>query len=172
MLAMYSGQIGSFSARDLLLFFIMWELELIPVYLLLSMWGGKKRLYSATKFILYTAGGSIFLLMGVLGIGLYGSNEPTLNFETSANQSYPIALEIIFYIGFLIAFAVKSPIIPLHTWLPDTHGEAHYSTCMLLAGILFKMDGSIWIGSDQYGFPPAQYPFSPWLCIVGLSQII
>ena len=64
----------------------MWELELIPVYLLLSMWGGKKRLYSATKFILYTAGGSIFLLMGVLGMGLYGSNEPTLNFETSANH--------------------------------------------------------------------------------------
>ena len=78
MLAMYSGQIGSFSSRDLLLFFIMWELELIPVYLLLSMWGGKKRLYSATKFILYTAGGSIFLLMGALGVGLYGSNEPSI----------------------------------------------------------------------------------------------
>ncbi|KAH9760184.1 hypothetical protein KPL70_000089 [Citrus sinensis] len=59
----------------------MWELELIPVYLLLSVWGGKKRLYSATKFILYTAGGSVFLLIGVLGIGLYGSNEPTLNLE-------------------------------------------------------------------------------------------
>ncbi|KAB2097179.1 hypothetical protein ES319_A01G154000v1 [Gossypium barbadense] len=106
----------------------MWEFELIPVYLLLSMWGGKKRLYSATKFILYTAGGSVFLLIGVLGLSLYGSNEPTLNFETLANQSYPVALEIIFYIGFLIAFPVKSPIIPLHTWLPDTHGEAHYST--------------------------------------------
>ncbi|TYH39081.1 hypothetical protein ES332_D12G156300v1 [Gossypium tomentosum] len=103
---MYSGQIGSFSSRDLLLFFIMWEFELIPVYLLLSMWGGKKRLYSATKFILYTAGGSVFLLIGVLGLGLYGSNEPTLNFETLANQSYPVALEIIFYIGFLIAFVL------------------------------------------------------------------
>ncbi|CAH1432632.1 unnamed protein product [Lactuca virosa] len=93
------------------------------------MWGGKKRLYSATKFILYTAGGFIFLLMGVLGVSLYGSNEPTLNFETSVNQSYLVALEIIFYIGFFIAFAVKLPILPLHTWLPDTHGEAHYSTC-------------------------------------------
>ena len=121
MLAMYSGQIGSFSSRDLLLFFLMWELELIPVYLLVSIWGGKKRLYSATKFILYTAGGSIFLLMGVLGMGLYGSNEPTLNFETLANQSYPLGLEIIFYFGFLIAYAVKSPIIPLHTWLSLIH---------------------------------------------------
>ncbi|KAL4287476.1 hypothetical protein AHAS_Ahas19G0190000 [Arachis hypogaea] len=141
MLAMYSGQIGPFSCQDFLLFFIMWELELIPVYILLSMWGGggKKRLYSATKFILYTAGSSIFLLMGILGIGLYSSNEPTLNFETLTNQSYPGVLEIIFYMGFLFTFAVKLPIIPLHTWLPDTHGEAHYSTCMLLAGILLKM---------------------------------
>nr|YP_009751787.1 NADH dehydrogenase subunit D [Herpetospermum pedunculosum]QIT04520.1 NADH dehydrogenase subunit D [Herpetospermum pedunculosum] len=172
MLAMYSGQIGLFSARDLLLFFIMWEFELIPVYLLLSIWGGKKRLYSATKFILYTAGGSIFLLMGVLGIGLYGSNEPTFNFETSANQSYPIALEIIFYIGFLIAFAVKSPIIPLHTWLPDTHGEAHYSTCMLLAGILLKMGAYGLVRINMELLPHAHSIFSPWLIIVGIMQII
>nr|WRO36675.1 NADH-plastoquinone oxidoreductase subunit 4 [Hylomecon japonica var. dissecta] len=172
MLAMYSGQIGSFSSRDLLLFFIMWELELIPVYLLLSMWGGKKRLYSATKFILYTAGGSIFLLMGVLGMGLYGSNEPTLNFETSANQSYPVGLEIIFYFGFLIAYAVKSPIIPLHTWLPDTHGEAHYSTCMLLAGILLKMGAYGLVRINMELLPHAHSIFSPWLMIVGTVQII
>nr|QHN54071.1 NADH dehydrogenase subunit 4 [Aglaonema costatum] len=172
MLAMYSGQIGSFSSRDLLLFFIMWELELIPVYLLLSMWGGKKRLYAATKFILYTAGGSIFLLIGVLGMGLYGSNEPTLNFETLANQSYPVALEIIFYFGFFIAYAAKSPIIPLHTWLPDTHGEAHYSTCMLLAGILLKMGAYGLIRINMEFLSHAHSIFSPWLVIVGTIQII
>nr|ATL62502.1 NADH dehydrogenase subunit 4 [Coptosapelta flavescens] len=172
MLAMYGGQIGLFSSQDLLLFFIMWELELIPVYLLLSLWGGKKRLYSATKFILYTAGGSIFLLMGVLGIGLYGSNEPTLNFETSANRSYPVALEILFYIGFFIAFAVKSPIIPLHTWLPDTHGEAHYSTCMLLAGLLLKMGAYGLVRINMELLAHAHSLFSPWLVIVGTIQII
>nr|YP_010583997.1 NADH-plastoquinone oxidoreductase subunit 4 [Clematoclethra scandens]UZT28277.1 NADH-plastoquinone oxidoreductase subunit 4 [Clematoclethra scandens] len=172
MLAMYSGQIGSFASRDLLLFFIMWELELIPVYLLLSMWGGKKRLYSATKFILYTAGGSVFLLIGVLGVGLYSFNEPTLNFETLANQSYPVALEIIFYIGFFIAFAVKLPIIPLHTWLPDTHGEAHYSTCMLLAGILLKMGAYGLVRINMELLPHAHSIFSPWLIIVGTMQII
>nr|YP_011017464.1 NADH-plastoquinone oxidoreductase subunit 4 [Vincetoxicum atratum]WQF69153.1 NADH-plastoquinone oxidoreductase subunit 4 [Vincetoxicum atratum] len=172
MLAMYSGQIGLFSSRNLLLFFIMWELELIPVYLLLSMWGGKKRLYSATKFILYTAGGSIFLLMGVLGIGLSGSNQPTLSFETSTNQSYPLFLEIIFYIGFFIAFAVKSPIIPLHTWLPDTHGEAHYSTCMLLAGILLKMGAYGLARINIELLSHAHYLFSPWLVLVGAIQII
>ncbi|MFS7898573.1 putative NADH:ubiquinone reductase (H(+)-translocating) [Helianthus anomalus] len=157
MLAMYSGQIGSFSSRDLLLFFIMWELELIPVYLLLSMWGGKKRLYSATKFILYTAGGSIFLLMGVLGVGLYVVS---------------CGLEIIFYIGFLIAFAVKLPILPLHTWLPDTHGEAHYSTCMLLAGILLKMGAYGLIRINMELLPHAHSIFSPWLMVVGTIQII
>lgn len=172
MLAMYSGQIGLFSSRDLLLFFIMWELELIPVYLLLAMWGGKKRLYSATKFILYTAGGSVFLLMGVLGVALYGSNEPTLNFETLVNQSYPVVLEIIFYIGFFIAFAVKLPIIPLHTWLPDTHGEAHYSTCMLLAGILLKMGAYGLIRINMELLPHAHSIFSPWLMIIGTIQII
>nr|UZC36961.1 NADH dehydrogenase subunit 4 [Pteridophyllum racemosum] len=172
MLAMYSGQIGSFSSRDLLLFFIMWELELIPVYLLLAMWGGKKRLYSATKFILYTAGGSIFLLMGILSIGLYGSNGPTFYFETSANQSYPVALEIIFYFGFIVAYAVKSPIIPLHTWLPDTHGEAHYSTCMLLAGILLKMGAYGLVRINMELLPHAHSIFSPLLMIIGTVQII
>ncbi|MFS7896077.1 putative NADH:ubiquinone reductase (H(+)-translocating) [Helianthus anomalus] len=156
MLAMYSGQIGSFSSRDLLLFFIMWELELIPVYLLLSMWGGKKRLYSATKFILYTAGGFHFSLNGSSGF----------------NQSYPVALEIIFYIGFLIAFAVKLPILPLHTWLPDTHGEAHYSTCMLLAGILLKMGAYGLIRINMELLPHAHSIFSPWLMVVGTIQII
>jgi len=172
MLAMYSGQIGSFSSRDLLLFFIMWELELIPVYLLLSMWGGKKRLYSSTKFILYTGGGSIFLLMGVLSIGLYGSTEPTLNLEMLVNQSYPLALEIMFYIGFFIAFAVKLPIIPLHTWLPDTHGEAHYSTCMLLAGILLKMGAYGLVRINMELLSHAHSIFSPWLIIIGTMQII
>nr|YP_010721913.1 NADH-plastoquinone oxidoreductase subunit 4 [Pilea cavernicola]WDS80983.1 NADH-plastoquinone oxidoreductase subunit 4 [Pilea cavernicola] len=172
LLAMYSGQIGPFSSQDILLFFIMWELELIPVYLLVSMWGGKKRLYSATKFILYTAGSSTFLLMAILGICLAGSNEPTLNFETSANQSYPVELEILFYIGFFISFAVKSPIIPFHTWLPDTHGEAHYSTCMLLAGLLLKMGAYGLVRINMELLPRAHSVFSPCLLIVGTIQII
>ena len=172
LLAMYSGQIGPFSSQDILLFFIMWELELIPVYLLISVWGGKKRLYSATKFILYTAGSSAFLLMAILGICLAGSNEPTLNFETSANHSYPVELEILFYIGFFIAFAVKLPIIPLHTWLPDTHGEAHYSTCMLLAGILLKMGAYGLVRINMELLPRAHSLFSPWLMLVGTIQII
>ena len=133
MLAMYSGQIGLFASQDILLFFFMWELELIPIYLLLCIWGGKRRLYAATKFILYTAGGSIFILVGALTMGFYNSNELTLDLQNLSTKTYPIELEIILYLGFFIAYAIKLPIFPLHTWLPDTHGEAHYSTCMLLA---------------------------------------
>ncbi|KAL5643979.1 hypothetical protein ACJX0J_002129 [Zea mays] len=141
-------------------FFIMWELELIPVYLLLSI------------LFLYTAGGSIFFLIGVLGMGLYGSNEPGLDLERLINQSYPTTLEILLYFGFLIAYAVKLPIIPLHTWLPDTHGEAHYSTCMLLAGILLKMGAYGLIRVNMELLPHAHYLFSPWLVIIGAVQII
>jgi NAD(P)H-quinone oxidoreductase subunit 4 len=172
MLAMYSGQIGLFASQDLLLFFFMWELELIPIYLLLSMWGGKRRLYAATKFILYTAGGSIFIFIGALTMGLYGSNEPTLDFQILANKSYPTELEIILYLSFSVAYAVKLPIIPFHTWLPDTHGEAHYSTCMLLAGILLKMGGYGIIRINMELLPHAHSIFAPWLVVIGAIQIV
>ena len=108
-----------------------------------------------------------------MGIGLYGSNEPILNFETSTNQSYPMELEIIFYIGFFVAFSIKSLIIPLHTWLPNTHGEAHYSTTsMLLARILLKMGAYGLVQINMELLPHAHSIFSPWLVIVDTMQII
>nr|YP_007374846.1 NAD(P)H-quinone oxidoreductase chain 4 [Ophioglossum californicum]AGC26759.1 NAD(P)H-quinone oxidoreductase chain 4 [Ophioglossum californicum]QXF60132.1 NADH dehydrogenase subunit 4 [Ophioglossum vulgatum] len=172
MLAMYSGQIGLFASQDLLLFFLMWELELIPIYLLLSIWGGKRRIYSATKFLLYTAGGSLFLLLASLTMGLYGSYETSFDIQILAKKSYPITLEIILYLGFLITYAVKLPIYPFHTWLPDTHGEAHYSTCMLLAGILLKMGGYGLIRINMELLPHAHSIFSPWLVTIGAIQIL
>lgn len=159
---MYSGKIGSFYSRDLLFFFIMWELEWIPVSFLFSMGAGKKRLYSAKKFILYIALGSFFLVIGVLGIGLYTSNEPTFHpFLKLANQSYSVALEIIFYIGFFIVFAVKFPIISLHTCLSDTHEGARYSTCMLLARILLKMGAYGLVRVNMELLPHAHSIFYP-----------
>ncbi|KAG6540701.1 hypothetical protein Mapa_018035 [Marchantia paleacea] len=172
MLAMYSGQIGLFASQDILLFFFMWELELLPVYLLLAMWGGKRRLYAATKFILYTAAGSLFILIGGLIMAFYNSNEFTFDFQLLINKKYPLELEIIIYLSFLIAYAVKLPIIPFHTWLPDTHGEAHYSTCMLLAGILLKMGAYGLIRINMELLPHAHSFFAPWLVIVGAIQIV
>ena len=172
MLAMYSGQLGLFASQDMLLFFFMWELELIPVYVLISMWGGRRRLYASTKFILYTAGGSIFLFAGVLTTSLWASDAPTFDFQALSNKSYPISLEILLYCAFFIAYAVKLPALPLHTWLPDTHGEAHYSTCMLLAGILLKMGGYGLIRINMELFPRAHAVFAPWLAALGATQIV
>jgi NAD(P)H-quinone oxidoreductase subunit 4 len=172
MLFMYSGQLGLFVSQDILLFFVMWELELIPVYLLLSMWGGRRRLYAATKFLLYTAGGSIFLLVSILTISLWGSNAAVLDLEVLSNKTYPLSLQILVYLGFVIAFGVKLPALPLHTWLPDTHGEAHYSTCMLLAGILLKMGGYGFIRINMQLLPGAHAVFAPWIAALGAVQIV
>ena len=138
MLAMYGGQIAVFAVQDMLLFFLVWELELVPVYLILSIWGGKKRLYAATKFILYTAGGSLFILVGALTMAFYGDTV-TFNMSAIAAKDYAFNLQLFLYAGFLIAYGVKLPIFPLHTWLPDAHGEATAPAHMLLAGILLKM---------------------------------
>nr|YP_009690618.1 NADH-plastoquinone oxidoreductase subunit 4 [Lindsaea linearis]QEG57398.1 NADH-plastoquinone oxidoreductase subunit 4 [Lindsaea linearis] len=172
MLIMYSGQIGLFVSRDILLFFLMWELELIPIYLLICLWGGKRRLYSATKFILYTAGGSIFLLVAALTASFYGNEVPSFNIQNLMSKSYPISLEILLYLGFLITYAVKLPIFPFHTWLPDTHGEAHYSTCMLLAGVLLKMGGYGLIRINMEILNHAHSIFGPWLVMLGAAQIV
>ena len=149
MLLLYSAQIGVFVAQDFLLFFIMWELELVPVYLLVSIWGGSKRRYAATKFLLYTAAASIFILIAGLGMAFYGDN---LTFDLAAlvTKDYPLALEIPLYAGLLIAFGVKLAVFPLHTWLPDAHGEASAPVSMVLAGVLLK-NGWLWFDSFQYG---------------------
>nr|YP_009547607.1 NADH-plastoquinone oxidoreductase subunit 4 [Vaginularia trichoidea]AYW16124.1 NADH-plastoquinone oxidoreductase subunit 4 [Vaginularia trichoidea] len=172
MLIMYGGQIGLFVSRDILLFFFMWELELIPVYLLLSLWGGKRRLYSSTKFILYTAGGSIFLLVAILILSFYGTDVPSFDIQELMRKSYPLSLEVLIYVGFLIAYAVKLPIFPFHTWLPDTHGEAHYSTCMLLAGVLLKMGGYGLIRINLELLIHAHFLLGSWIMLFGGIQIV
>nr|YP_010010482.1 NADH-plastoquinone oxidoreductase subunit 4 [Hippeastrum rutilum]QOE56828.1 NADH-plastoquinone oxidoreductase subunit 4 [Hippeastrum rutilum] len=173
MLAMYSGQIGLFSSRDLLLFFYHVGVRINSCLLTFIHVGRKETFVLGYKVYFVHCGGFHFSLnRSFLGMGLYGSNEPTLDFERLANQSYPVTLEIILYLGFLIAYAVKSPIIPLHTWLPDTHGEAHYSTCMLLAGILLKMGAYGLIRINMELLPHAHSIFCPWLVIVGTMQII
>lgn len=171
MLAMYGGQIGVFAVQDMLLFFLMWELELIPVYLLLSIWGGKKRLYAATKFILYTAGGSLFILVAGLAMAFYGDNV-SFDMRTLMHKDFPLQFQLLAYAGFLIAYAVKLPIFPLHTWLPDAHGEATAPVHMLLAGILLKMGGYALIRMNVEMLPDAHVYFSPILVILGVVNII
>jgi len=128
-LVMDGGQIAVFAVQDMLLFFLTWELELIPVYLLLAIWGGKNRQYAATKFILYTALASLLILISGLALALSGDTF-TLNISDLTNKHVTGSLALLSYLGFLIGFGVKLPIFPLHTWLPDAHGEANAPVSM------------------------------------------
>lgn len=171
LLAMYGGQIAVFAVQDMLLFFLAWELELIPVYLLLAIWGGKKRQYAATKFILYTAGGSLFILVAGLAMAFYGDTV-TFDMRSLAQKDFPLVLQLWLYTGFLISYGVKLPIIPLHTWLPDAHGEATAPVHMLLAGILLKMGGYALIRMNAEMLPAAHATIAPALVVLGVVNII
>jgi NAD(P)H-quinone oxidoreductase subunit 4 len=171
MLVLYSAQIGVFVAQDLLLFFIMWEVELIPVYLLVSIWGGQKRQYAATKFLLYTAAASIFILVAGLAMALYGNNL-TFDMAELALKEFPLALELPLYAGLLIAFGVKLAIFPLHTWLPDAHGEASSPVSMILAGVLLKMGGYGLIRLNMGLLDHAHVYFAPVLAMLGVINIV
>jgi NAD(P)H-quinone oxidoreductase subunit 4 len=171
MLVLYSAQIGVFVAQDILLLFIVWELELVPVYLLVSIWGGKKRQYAATKFLIYTAAASIFILVAGLGMALYGNNL-TFDMVELSLKNYPLGLELFLYAGLLIAFGVKLAIFPLHTWLPDAHGEASAPVSMILAGVLLKMGGYGLIRLNLEMLSDAHVYFAPILAALGVVNII
>ena len=171
LLVLYSAQIGVFVAQDILLLFIMWELELVPVYLLVSIWGGSKRRYAATKFLLYTAAASIFILVAGLGMALYGDNV-TFDIAALANKDFPLSLQLPLYAGLLIAFGVKLAIFPLHTWLPDAHGEASAPVSMILAGVLLKMGGYGLIRLNLGLLGDAHVYFAPVLVALGVINII
>ena len=171
LLVMYSAQIGVFVAQDFLLFFLMWELELVPVYLLISIWGSSKRLYAATKFILYTAIGSIFILLAAFAMAFYGDTF-TFNLHELSLKQYPLPLEIAVYSALLIAFGVKLPIFPFHTWLPDAHSEAPAPVSMILAGVLLKMAGYGLIRMNMEMLPNAHAYFAPVLAVLGVVSII
>lgn len=171
MLLLYAAQIGVFVAQDMLLLFIAWEVELVPVYLLVSIWGGQKRQYAATKFLLYTAAASIFILVAALAMAFYGD---TITFDMAelGLKDYPLGLELWLYAGLLIAFGVKLAIFPLHTWLPDAHGEASAPVSMLLAGVLLKMGGYGLIRCNMGLLPDAHVYFAPILAVLGVVNII
>jgi NAD(P)H-quinone oxidoreductase subunit 4 len=171
MLVMYSAQIAVFLAHDLLMFFMLWELELVPVYLIISIWGGGQRFYAATKFILYTALASIFILVAALALAFYGDTV-TFDFTELGLKQYPIGLELLAYAGFLIAFGVKLPIFPFHTWLPDAHGEAPAPGSMILAGVLLKMGGYALIRLNAEMLPHAHVYFAPVLAVLGVVNIV
>ena len=171
-LAMDGGQIAVFAVQDMMLFFLAWELELFPVYLFLAIWGGKKRQYAATKFIIYTAGSSLFILLVALAMGFFQGGVPDFGYNHLAQQNFGKGFQLLCYSGLLIAFGVKLPIVPLHTWLPDAHGEATAPVHMLLAGILLKMGGYALLRFNAQLLPDAHAQFAPLLIVLGVVNII
>ena len=172
MLVMYSAQLGVFCAQDLLQFFLIWELELVPVYILIAIWGGPKRRYAATKFILYTAIASIFILVAALAMAFYGGGALTFDLTQLGLKDYTLGFELAMYAGLLIAYGVKLSVFPLHTWLPDAHGEASAPVSMILAGVLLKMGGYALIRMNVEMLPNAHAYFAPVLAILGVVNIV
>ena len=171
LLVMDGGQLMVFAVQDLILFFLSWELELLPVYLMIAIWGGKKRQYAATKFIIYTAGSSLFILLAALAMGFW-AGVPNFDYTYLMNQGFPPNFQLWCYGAFLIAFGVKLPIVPFHTWLPDAHGEATAPVHMLLAGILLKMGGYALLRFNCQMLPDAHAKFAPILIMLGAVNII
>ncbi|NEP30531.1 NADH-quinone oxidoreductase subunit M [Moorena sp. SIO3B2] len=166
MLLLNGAVAGAFLAQDLLLFFIFYELELIPLYLLIAIWGGKRRGYAATKFLLYTALSGALVLASFLGlVFLSGSSSFSYTETRELASLLPVAQQLILLGAVLIGFGIKIPFVPFHTWLPDAHVEASTPVSILLAGVLLKLGT---YGLLRFGlglFPEPWTILAPWLGI-------
>ncbi|MBD2250691.1 NADH-quinone oxidoreductase subunit M [Nostoc parmelioides] len=170
-LVLSTGVAGAFLAQDLLLFFLFYELELIPLYLLIAIWGGAKRGYAATKFLIYTAFSGILILASFLGmVWLSGSGSFALS--TLNAQSLPLATQLLLLGGILVGFGIKMPLVPFHTWLPDAHVEASTPISVLLAGVLLKLGtyGLLRFGMNL--LPAAWGYLAPWLAVWAVVSVL
>lgn len=172
-LLLEAGMMGVFVALDFFLFYVFWEIMLVPMYFLIGVWGGPRKEYAAIKFFLYTLFGSIFMLVSILI--LYFTSEPhTLNMLTliEKGSSLPHVLQMVCFIFFFIAFAIKVPVWPFHTWLPDAHVEAPTAVSVILAGVLLKMGTYAMLRISWPMFPYALRSLSFWIAVLGVIGII
>ena len=172
-LLLMTGMTGTFVALDIFLFYIFWEVVLIPMYFLIGIWGGPRREYAAIKFFLYTLAGSLLMLVGILVV-YFTSNPHTFNMLELAKTTpvLNLHLQIILFMAFFIAFAIKVPVFPFHTWLPDAHVEAPTPISVLLAGVLLKMGGYGFFRICFPFFPVAAYYFAFALAVLGCINIV
>src|SRR5271165_419686 len=158
LLLLQVGMLGVFMSLDFFLFYVFWEVMLVPMYFLIGVWGSERRLYAAIKFFLYTLAGSVIMLLGILALyfnaakmtGVQTFDVPAL---LAAAQHFPDSLKVWLFWGFFFAFAIKVPMFPFHTWLPDAHTEAPTAGSVILAGVLLKM--------GTYGFIRFSLPLLP-----------
>lgn len=173
--------LGVFCARDMFIFFMFWELELIPMYFLIGQWGDNKQnnraKKSAMKFVLYTFTGSLFMLLGILllhfyNLGTYGTMTADFSSISVSAPEFPMFMQVLISILFLIGFAVKIPIVPVHTWLPDAHVDAPTPVSMILASILLKMGAFGIIRFNMQLLPDAFKLIVPTLMVLALINVI
>ena len=175
LLLLETGMIGVFVAMDLFVFYVFWEVQLIPMFFLIGIWGGERRIYAAIKFFLYTFVGSVVMLVAIIGIvWWYASHTGVTTFDMLAlrNAGFPYNVQVLAFVGFFIAFAIKVPMFPLHTWLPDAHVEAPTAGSVLLAGILLKMGVYGMIRFCIGFFPEVAVQAIPWVMILSVIAII
>jgi len=164
------GMMGVFLAQDLFLFYIFWEFTLVPMYFLIGIWGGPRRIYAAVKFFLYTMAGSILMLLAILWLGIYGGTFSVP--ELIAQHNIPSDIQWWLFLAFTAAFAIKVPMWPLHSWLPDAHVEAPTAGSVILAGVLLKMGTYGFVRFNLPLFPEAAVRAAPYIALLATIGII
>jgi NADH-quinone oxidoreductase subunit M len=172
MLLLMVGMLGVFVSLDLFLFYVFWEISLIPMYLVIGIWGGSRRIYATVKFVIYTLIGSLLMLVAILAVVIAhaaGGNEFTFAYESLRGFPFADGLQALAFIAFFLAFAIKVPMWPLHTWLPDAHVEAPTAGSIILAGVLLKLGGYGFLRFSLPLLPDAAKEFAP--IVIGLAVI-
>lgn len=172
LLALETGMIGVFCALDLFLFYLFWEATLVPMYFLIGMWGYGRRLYAAMKFFLYTLAGSLLMLVGILFLYFHAPGGPTFGYESLLGTPLSLGVQRLLFLAFFASFAIKVPLFPFHTWLPDAHTEAPTAGSVLLAGVLLKMGA---YGLIRFGiplFPDAARELVPLIATLAVIGIV
>ena len=159
-----------FTALDLFLFFMLWEITMIPMYFMIILWGGPDRIAAGIKFVLYSLTGSLLLLLAILGLYLEGGH--TFDILELTNHTYSSDVQFWIFVAFFLAFAIKMPMLPFHTWLPDAHSEAPTAGSVLLAGVLLKMGGYGFLRFCLPMLPEASVTFAPFILWLSVAAIL
>jgi NADH-quinone oxidoreductase subunit M len=172
MLLLEAGCMGVFLSLDLFCFFVFWELVLVPMYMLIGGWGYERRIYAALKFFLYTAFGSALMFVAILTVAFLHHGGPTFDLvRLATDQDFSRATGRWLFLAFALSFAIKVPIFPLHTWLPDAHTEAPTAGSVILAGVLLKLGTYGFLRFGLYLFPEATVWFAPLFLTLGVIGI-